>query len=353
MTNNLTKQKIDIRTLSQEDLQKFFEDNNEKKFRAKQVFEWLWKKSARSFEQMSNLSKELRTFLNEQFVINAINIEQTQLSQDGTKKFAFKLFDGNIIEGVLIPSKDRTTACISSQVGCKLGCKFCATANLKFVRNLNFDEIFDQIAILNSESLEIFNRPLSNIVFMGMGEPLLNYQNVITAINIITASWSFGFSPKRITVSTIGIPKMIKKLADDKTKFNLAVSLHAANDKKRNRIIPFNTNSPLKFITDALTYYYDKTSNRVTFEYLLLKDINDSITDAKELAEFCKIVPCKINIIEYNTVNPSPYSKANPDSMESFASFLESRNLIVTVRRSKGQDINAACGQLAGKILKN
>ncbi|MDP4267344.1 MAG: 23S rRNA (adenine(2503)-C(2))-methyltransferase RlmN [Bacteroidota bacterium] len=347
------KMQMDIRTFSKEDLKLFFEENNEKGFRGQQVYEWLWKKGVRSFEEMTNLSKDVRKLLSEKFVINALQVEKFELSKDGTKKFVFRLFDGNIIEGVLIPGKERTTACISSQVGCNLGCRFCATSNLKFRRNLNFDEIFDQISILNAESLEIFKMPLSNIVFMGMGEPLLNYDNVMKAISIITSDHSFGFSPKRITVSTVGIPKMIRKLGDDKSKINLAVSLHCANDKKRSRIIPFNSNSSLNTVKEAIEYYYDKTSNRVTFEYILLKDFNDSITDARELAEFCKFVPCKVNVIEYNSVTPSPYQKSSRENTDAFTSFLESRNMIITVRRSKGQDINAACGQLAGKITKS
>ncbi len=341
--------KIDIRTLSVDDLKDFFIKHNEKSFRAKQVFEWLWKKSIHSFDEMTNLSKDQRHLLNSHFVINSIKIYKIYKSTDGTIKFAFKLYDGNIIEGVLIPTKKRITACISSQVGCKIGCKFCATGELGFTRNLNFDEMYDQVAIISHQALKYYNQPITNIVYMGMGEPLLNYDNVLKSIKIITSENGLGISPHRITISTVGIAKMIKKLADDKTKFNLAISLHSANNKKRNSIIPINKEIPLKILIEALKYYYSKTAKRITIEYILFKNFNDSISDVEELAEFCKNFPVKINIIEYNTVENTGFHKTDENKMNAFVNFLKSKNIIVNIRKSRGKDIDAACGQLANK----
>ena len=350
MTN--TSEKTDIRTLSYEDIEKFFVENGDKPFRAKQVYEWLWKKAARNFEEMTNLSKGIRLLLDKNFLIHTISISNTQKSTDGTVKFAFHLHDGKIIESVLIPSKDRITACISSQVGCNLGCKFCATAKLGFVRNLSVGEIFDQVVTLRNYSNEHLNQNLTNIVLMGMGEPLLNYENVTKAVDYITSEDGLNISYQRITLSTVGLVKMIKKMGDDEVKVNLAISLHTANDKKRSQIIPTNETNNLKQLTEALKYYHEKTNNRITIEYLMLKDFNDSVADAKELALFCKSFPCKVNIIEYNKTDEKGYSGATKERTLEFVSFLESKNMIVNIRRSKGKDIDAACGQLAGKIIK-
>ncbi|MCD4746099.1 MAG: 23S rRNA (adenine(2503)-C(2))-methyltransferase RlmN [Bacteroidales bacterium] len=346
----MIKEKKNIRSLSLKELKDFFDKKNEKSFRAKQVYEWLWKKSARSFDEMTNLSKEIRILLNENFTIDAININTEQQSKDGTKKISFKLFDGYIIEGVLIPSKNRITACISSQVGCSLGCKFCATGNLGFTRNLYFDEIYDQVAILSKQARKYFNTTLSNIVFMGMGEPLLNYENILKSIDIITSTEGLGISPQRITVSTVGIVKMIRQLGDDKPKFNIALSLHTANNNKRSSIIPVNKQNTVKQLIESLKYYHIKTGKRITIEYVIFKDFNDSLIDAKELADFCKNFPVKINIIEYNPVENSGFLKAENEKLETFVEFLESKNIIINIRKSRGKDIDAACGQLANKL---
>ena len=342
--------KQNIRSLTEEELKTFFSNNGEKPFRAKQVFEWLWKKQVINFDDMSNLSLGTRNLLKEHFFINSVSVAEKQISSDRTIKNAFKLFDGKITEGVLIPTPKRMTACISSQVGCSLTCAFCGTGRLDRLRNIEAEEIFDQVVIIKNQAEEYYKTPLSNIVYMGMGEPLLNYKNVLKSIDLITSENGLGMSPKRITVSTAGIAKMIKKLGDDDVKFNLALSLHAANDVKRSEIMPINDQNTLESLKEALIYFYEKTRTRVTFEYIIFKDFNDSIEDAKELAAFCKVVPCKINIIEYNPIDDARFEKADADKTDKFAAFLESNfNLIVNVRRSRGKDIDAACGQLANK----
>jgi 23S rRNA (adenine2503-C2)-methyltransferase len=241
------------------------------------------------------------------------------------------------------------TACISSQVGCSLTCKFCATGRLERLRNLNADEIYDQIVLLRNQAEEKYKIPLTNIVYMGMGEPLLNYNNVMDSIFKITSPEGLNMSPQRITVSTAGVAKMIKKLGDDGVKFNLALSLHAANDVKRNQIMPINETNTLEVLADALKYFYSKTGTRVTYEYIVFKDFNDDLQDAKELAEFCKNIPCKLNIIEYNPIEDGEFQQTTPERLEAFVNYLESKNIIVNVRRSRGKDIDAACGQLANK----
>jgi 23S rRNA (adenine2503-C2)-methyltransferase len=343
----------DIRSLSLEEISQYFVSINEKPFRAKQVYEWLWQKSARSFDEMTNVSLSLRTHLKENFVLNAIKIDTSQVSSDRTIKNAFRLFDNQIIEGVLIPTDSRMTACVSSQVGCSLTCKFCATGKLDRIRNLEAAEIYDQVAIIKKQSEEQYNIPLTNIVYMGMGEPLLNYANVIKSIEKITSPEGLNMSPQRITVSTAGISKMIKKLGDDGVKFNLALSLHAANDEKRDKIMPINEHNNLEALKEAIKYFYDKTQTRITYEYIVFNNFNDSLKDAAELADFCKSTPCKINLIEYNSIGDGVFENAKIDRIEAFKKFLDSKNLIVNIRRSRGKDIDAACGQLANKSVKH
>ena len=342
-----------IRELSLEELKDFFVEHNLPSFRAKQVYEWLWKKSVSSFSQMRNVSKEIIELLEKTFVIQHLQISESQKSTDRTIKSAFKLFDDNNVEGVLIPTKSRMTACISSQVGCSLSCKFCATGKLDRLRNLNADEMYDQVFMLNQLAQKNYHQKLSNIVYMGMGEPLLNYRNVINSIEKITSNDGLAMSPKRITVSTAGIAKLIKKLGDDEVKFNLALSLHAANDKKRNHIMPINEQNSLESLKDAIVYFYEKTGTRLTYEYIIFKGFNDEISDAIELAQFAKITPCKINIIEYNPIDDGEFQQAKKEKVDAFVTYLESKNLIVNVRRSRGKDIDAACGQLANKLVKS
>lgn len=341
--------KKDIRALTKEQLREFFVDQGDKAFRGNQVYEWLWAKSAHSFEDMTNLSKETRAMLKNNFVINHIKVDTMQKSSDGTIKNAVKLHDGLIVESVLIPAKNRTTACVSSQVGCSLDCKFCATARLKRMRNLNPDEIYDQVVAIDKESRLYHNRPLSNIVFMGMGEPLMNYNNVLKAIGKITSDEGLGMSPKRIVVSTSGVPKMIKKMADDGVKFKLAVSLHSAIDEVRTSIMPFNATFPLVDLREALEYWYAKTKNRITYEYVVWKDINDKQKDIDALIAFCKFAPSKVNLIEYNPIDDGEFQQASNQAIDKYVRNLEKNNITVTVRRSRGKDIDAACGQLANK----
>ena len=343
------KTKIDIRQLSLEELTAKIEALGEKKFRAKQVHEWLWKKRAIDFNQMTNLSKSLRNLLEENFIINGILLKEAQKSKDKTIKNAFLLSDQSVIEGVLIPTKKRMTACVSVQVGCSLDCAFCATGKLKRVRNLNADEIYDQVVMINEQSINEYEIPISNIVYMGMGEPLLNYNSVIKSIDKITSPDGLGMSPKRITVSTAGISKMILKLADDKVKFNLALSLHAANDEKRNKIMPINESNTLDTLMESMIYFSEKTGTRPTLEYIIFKDFNDEISDAEELFQFGKSFPSKVNIIEYNSIDDGKYQQADRKKVDAFAAYLESKKVIVNIRRSRGKDIDAACGQLANK----
>lgn len=352
----MTEKKQNIRNLSLPELKTALEDHGEKSFRAKQIYEWLWQKNASTFEEMSNLSKDLRIKLEELFFIDHIQLDDQQISSDKTIKCAFSVGEGKVVEGVLIPTTSRTTACISSQVGCSLSCTFCATGRLKLMRNLTAGEIVDQVVYLKEQAENRYNTPLTNIVYMGMGEPLLNYKNVLRSVEMITSEEGLGMSPKRITVSTAGIAKMIRKLGDDEVKFNLALSLHAANDKKRSHIMEINDSNNLEELADSLRYFHEKTESRVTFEYIIFKDFNDKIEDAQELAAFAKCVPCKINIIEYNPIDDSEFQQANKKNVDDFAAYLESKNLVVNVRRSRGKDIDAACGQLANKnkaILKD
>jgi len=345
----VSTRKKDIRKLSLRDLTEFFLTIGEKSFRAKQVWEWLWVKSAHSFEEMTNLSKSLRNTLTDNFVIRPISVATSQRSKDGTIKSAFQLFDDEMIEGVLIPADDRMTACVSSQVGCSLSCKFCATGYMDRKRNLDPGEIYDQVVTIDRQATENYSQPLSNIVFMGMGEPLLNYKNVLEGIDRITSEDGLNMSPKRITVSTAGIAKMIKKLADDEVKFNLALSLHAANDKKRNQIMPINETNSLEALEEALMYFYNKTKNKITFEYIVFNNFNDSLEDAKELLQFARKIPSKINIIEYNPIAEADFKNTKADRLDVFADYLQKNGLVVNVRRSRGKDIDAACGQLANK----
>ena len=341
--------KIDIRSLTENQIIEFFLDKGFDSYRGKQVYEWIWKKSIYSFDDMTNLSKDLRVMLDTHFVINHIEVDKIQKSSDGTIKNAVKLFDDYTVESVLIPTDDRTTACVSSQVGCSLDCKFCATSKLKRMRNLNPDEIYDQVVTINNQSLKYFKRSLSNIVFMGMGEPLMNYNNLIESIEKISSDKGLNISQKRIVVSTSGIPKMIKKLADENLKVNLALSLHSAIEETRNSIMPFSTKFSLEDIKESLLYWYSKTKRRITFEYIVWKGINDSVEDINALINYCKYIPSKVNLIEYNSIGDENFKSASQSMINLYKDLLEKNKITVTVRRSRGKDIDAACGQLANK----
>lgn len=342
--------KKDIRSLSLEQLESFFDSIGEQSFRAKQLYNWLWKKSKFSFLEMTNLPLKTRLILKKNFVINKISVDFQQKSIDGTIKNSIKLHDGYVVESVLIPTQKRTTACVSSQVGCSLDCGFCATSLLKRMRNLNPDEIFDQVVALNKQSLAYYKSPLTNIVFMGMGEPLMNYKNVNLAIKKIIEPQGLGMSPKRIILSTSGIPKMIKKLADDEVKFGLAISLHSANQSIREQIMPFTKKFPIDELLNSLQYWYKKTKNPVTFEYVVWEGINDKSEDINSLIDFCRKIPSKVNLIEYNSIGNLDFIQASKSKVINYKKALEKANIIVTVRSSRGKDIDAACGQLANKI---
>lgn len=341
---------INIRNLDLPALEAYFQTIGDKKFRARQVYEWLWIKGANSFEAMSNLSKELRGKLSADFLLPALQTDATQHSLDGTIKSRFKTADGHFVEGVLIPTDERKTACVSSQIGCSLSCRFCATGYMERKRNLTFDEIFDEVALINKQSEEAYGKKLSNIVFMGMGEPLLNYSNVLKAIERISAEDGLAMSPRRITVSTAGVAKMIKKLGDDKVRFKLALSLHAANDVKRNEIMPINESNNIKALIEALNYFYKQTKNEITLEYILFRNFNDSQKDAEELVKIYRQVPADlINIIEYNPIDKALFEKPDEETVMQFMHFLEKNKVNARLRRSRGKDIDAACGQLANK----
>lgn len=339
----------DIRALSRAQIQEYFQSIGEPKFRATQVYEWLWQKGAKDFDQMTNLSLPLRDKLKEEFVINHIRVDEMQRSSDGTIKNAVQLYDGLVVESVLIPTDKRITACISSQVGCSLDCNFCATARLKRMRNLNPDEIYDQVVAIQNEAESFFGRPLTNIVFMGMGEPLMNYNNVIAAIDKITSPEGLGMSPKRITVSTVGLSKMIRKLADEDPKFKLALSLHSARDEVRDKIMSINLKNPVADLISACQYWYEKTKSKVTLEYVVWRDINDKPEDINALVDFCKKVPTKVNLIEYNPIDDGMFQQADFAAVEAYQQALQAIGTVATVRRSRGKDIDAACGQLANK----
>ena len=342
--------KKDIRRLSKKELQEFFVSKNLPKYKGSQVYEWIWKKGSHDFDLMTNLSFKHRTLLKDNFEIRHVNIDFHKRSLDGTIKNAVKLYDNLIVESVLIPKAKRITACISSQVGCSLDCTFCATSSLKRIRNLNPDEIYDQVILMSQQSKYYFNRPLSNIVFMGMGEPLLNYNNVLIAIRKINEPEGLGISSRRITLSTSGIPKMIKKMADENVKFRLAVSLHSARQSLREKIMPFAKKFPLEELLDSLQHWYLKTRKKVTFEYVIWEGINDKKADINALVNFCKMIPSKVNLIQYNPIENSSMKEASEESINLYVHALNDAKIKVTYRRSRGQDIDAACGQLANKL---
>lgn len=346
----MTATKPNIRHLSVEELASFFASIGEKKFRTKQVHEWIWKKNAQGFDDMTDVSKELREKLAETYSFPALTVSTTQFSSDGTIKSRFKTFDGHMIEGVLIPTEKRNTACVSSQIGCSLTCKFCATGKMERKRNLDYDEIYNQVALINQQSEKSYDKKLSNVVFMGMGEPLLNYKNVLKAIDRLISNDGLAMSPKRITVSTAGVAKMIKQLGDDQVRFNLALSLHAADDAKRNQIMPINESNSIAELIVALNYFYEKTKNDITLEYILFKDLNDSLADADHLIKIYRQIPTHlVNVIEYNPIDGVSFEKPEDDATQIFTDYLAKHRVNVRVRRSRGKDIDAACGQLANK----
>ena len=339
----------DIRLIKPENLEQLLKKNKFLTYRSKQIQNWARKIDIQSFNQMSNLPNDLIQFLTENFKLNKSKVKTSKKSFDGTIKFAIQLYDNLIVEAVLIPSNKRITACVSSQVGCSLDCNFCATSKIKKMRNLESYEIFDQIMLLNKESINHFSSPITNIVFMGMGEPLLNYKNVIESIDQITSDFGIGISYKKITLSTSGISKMIRKMADDNVKFNLAISLHTALEKTRNKVMPFSKSFPIKELVDSLEYWYKKIKRKITFEYLIWKEINDDFEHINALVSICKRIPSKVNIIEYNDTDNSIFRNADEKWINNYVTTLKENRIPVSVRRSRGKDIDAACGQLANK----
>ncbi len=341
--------KKDIRSLNPDDLQRYLLDLGQPAFRARQIEEWVWRRSCKDFSEMSNIPKDLREKLEETFSIHQIIVDDLQRSKDGTIKNGVKLHDGRVVESVLIPTDKRITACISSQVGCSLDCHFCATANLPRMRNLNAEEIFDQVVTITQQAEKYFQRPLTNIVYMGMGEPLLNYANVLKSIDKITADEGLNMAAKRITVSTVGVAKMMKQFADDNPRCNLALSLHSARNEVRESIMPITKSNPIEMLRDALLYWYNKTGKKPTFEYVIWKGINDAPEDIKALVKLCKQVPSKVNIIEYNPIGDDRFKMADKSVIDSYINALGEVGVVAKVRQSRGQDIDAACGQLANK----
>jgi 23S rRNA (adenine2503-C2)-methyltransferase len=344
-----TAQPTDIRSLSLEEVQALVAELDEKGYRARQLWEWLWKKKAHTWDDMSDLPKTFRAVLAERCVLRPLVLAEEQRSTDGTVKCAFRTWDGHVVEGVLIPTPTRLTACISSQIGCSLTCSFCATGKLKRIRNLDAGEIVDQVVLIDRLAQKYYQQGLTNIVYMGMGEPLLNYTNTLRSAERITAEDGLGMSAKRITVSTAGIAKMIRKLADDGTKFNLALSLHAANDAKRDRIMPINEQNSLTELKEALRYYTRSAGRPVTFEYILLRGFNDTLADAQELVKYASDVHAKVNLIEYNPIDGGEFGRTEATDAAAFQQYLDRKGIIARIRRSRGRDIDAACGQLANK----
>ena len=329
------------------DLISLTSEYNQPKFRAKQLYRWLWKKSIKDFDLITDLPENFKKELKQNFLLPYTSIRTKIVSQDGTIKYLFKLSDGLICEGVLIPQNDRFTACISSQVGCSLSCQFCATGTMKRDRNIFSSEIFDQVFLIMQECERVYGKKLTNIVYMGMGEPFLNYQNVINSIKYITNKEGLSFSKRRITLSTVGISKMIKKFALEETGVNLAISLHAACNIKRNQIMSINETNNLETLEDSLRYYYNKTKKQVTYEYVMLNEVNDTIEDANNLVKFSRIIPSKVNLIEFNLVDGISFKKSSNLRTQKFMKILKKNGITVNLRKSRGEDVGAACGQLA------
>ncbi|HET6567198.1 MAG TPA: 23S rRNA (adenine(2503)-C(2))-methyltransferase RlmN [Rhodothermales bacterium] len=349
--------KVDLKALDRAGLEHFARGLGQPAYRGRQLFKWLFGKGATSFEEMTDLPLAFREALAEAAEIETIRPDVLQTARDGTIKGLFTLPSGRKIEAVLIPDFDedgdprRLTVCVSSQVGCAMACSFCATGQMGFQQNLTAGEIFDQIWQMNTLSEERYGGRISNVVFMGMGEPLLNYDNLLRAIGVITDAEGFGLSPKRITVSTVGLARRIKQLADEGTKFNLAVSLHAPTDEKRSSIMPVNraAATDLAALKEAIRYYARKTGRGVTYEYCMFHGFNDAEEDARRLAEVAGWAPSKVNLIMYNPVAGLGFERTPEERLDRFIRVLVSRGVRVTVRRSRGQDIDAACGQLAAK----
>ncbi len=341
--------KINILGYTECQLIELFAQFGQKPYKGRQLFKWLYNKQIKSFDQMTDLSKDIRNELSEKYTIEGLRIANIAESSDGTKKILFNLSDNKPLESVLIPDGNgRNTLCISSQVGCALGCKFCATGTMGLIRNLTVGEIVGQLLAINKS---FRSNAFSNVVFMGMGEPFNNYENLIEAVKIMISGNGLNISPKKITVSTSGVSPKIKKLADENLKVNLALSLHVATQGKRTRIMPIAETFKLDKLTEAIKYYTRKTDLPVTFEYIIFEGFNDKVEDIKALSKLIHGLKCKINILAYNEVDKLPFKRPSDEKVNWFGRELAKINIAVTIRKSRGQDIDAACGQLAAKVL--
>lgn len=329
-----------------DEIERFMLENNQSKFRAKQIYNWIYLKSVDSFEKMTDLSLETRELLKEKALFSKLVIKDKQVSKDGTIKYLFELIDGNFVEAVLMRFDNRAnlTACISTQVGCPMGCSFCATAKLGFKRNLDTNEIVQQIFLIQADT----GLKITNIVYMGQGEPLLNFDNLLNSIKIFREQFQIG--ARRITVSTCGIIPQIEKLADLNFQSTLAISLHASDNEKRKQIMPVSNKYPYDKLIDTLKKYTDKTGRRVTIEYVLIKDVNDTLEDAKKLAYSISKLKSNVNLIVYNQNEYSQYKKPLKENVMRFKYILEASGKKVTIRLERGGDIDAACGQLSSKM---
>lgn len=345
-------EKTNLLGLSQDDLEQFLAARSQKPFRARQIMQWIYQRAIDDFDEMTDLSKALRATLKADAEIVPPKMEARYDSEDGCVKWLFASGAGQAVETVFIPEADRGTLCISSQVGCALDCAFCATGAQGFNRNLTSAEIVGQVrhAILELPRRENGEPAISNVVFMGMGEPLANYRNLVPVLELLVSDWSYGMSRRRVTVSTSGIVPHIDKLADD-CNVALAVSLHAPNDELRDQIVPINKLHPIKTLLDACWQYAAKRSNRfITFEYVMLRGVNDSLAQANQLATLLQNKPAKINLIPFNPFPGTEYTRSSADTIRAFQDRLRSRGLVATTRKTRGDDIDAACGQLAGKV---
>ena len=334
-----------IKDYDLEDLKKELENIGEKKFRAEQIFKWLYVEKVKEFDEMTNLSLELREKLKNEYDICNFKILRKQESSDGTKKYLFDVLDGNAIESVLMEYHHGRTICVSSQIGCKMGCKFCASTGLKFARNLTAGEIVEQILAVEQDT----GYKISNVVFMGIGEPFDNYDNVMQAIKIINNQKGLSIGARHISISTSGLVPMIYKFADEELQCTLSISLHATNDKKRSEMMPINNRYNIKELMEACKYYIEKTNKRISFEYALAKDNNDNLDDAKELVKLLKGMLCHVNLIPINKIENGKYTKSSNENIIRFRDYLNEKGITATIRRELGSDIDAACGQLRRK----
>ncbi len=324
------------------------ENLGEKKFRAEQIFKWLYVDKVKEFDEMTNLSLELREKLKQNYTMCNFKILKKQESADGTKKYLFDVLDGNAIESVLMQYKYGKTICVSSQIGCKMGCKFCASTGIKFVRSLTAGEIVEQVLAVEQD----IGDKISNIVFMGIGEPFDNYDNVMKAIKILNNQKGLNIGARHISVSTSGLVPMIYKFADEDYQCTLSISLHATNDEKRSKMMPINNRYNIKELMEACKYYINKTNKRISFEYALTKDNNDNLEDAKELVKLLKGMLCHVNLIPINKIENGEFTKSSNDNIIKFRDYLNDNGIVATIRRELGSDIDAACGQLRRKNLK-